>query len=29
MDRDPGALSRLARNLHSTAVKQRNALYDR
>src|SRR5580658_5450336 len=29
MKRDPGALSRLARNLHITAVKQCNALYDR
>jgi len=29
MERDPGTLSRLARNLYISAVKQCNALYDR
>ena len=29
VERDLSALSRLARNLHLTAVKQRNALHDR
>jgi hypothetical protein len=29
VERDPGALSRLARDLHFAAVQQRNALHDR